>query len=134
MTELKSTFEFFSNDFLNVQCQQTFLKASFRQRIPGRSCMRKETSETDIHITYRNCDRRHEWTSLQIKEVEPIQSLQITIFQHYIDELWLKKKHQLRGHQSQILISVAYSTYPNRNQRHQSRYDNRQDLKSFKTV
>ena len=76
------------------------MKASFRQRIPGPSRMRKETFETDIHITCRNCDRCHEWTSLENKEVEPIQSLQMTIFQHYIDELWLKKKHQLRGHQS----------------------------------
>ena len=63
-------------------------KAFYRQRIPESSCTRKETVEIDMLVTSRNCDRKNhaiyqnsEWTSLEKKGMEPVESVLKNIYQ-----------------------------------------------------
>ena len=62
-------------------------KAFYRQRIPEFSCARKETVDIDVLVPSRNGDRKimqsidNEWTSLEKKEVEPVEPVLKNIYQ-----------------------------------------------------
>ena len=59
-------------------------KTFYWQKIPESSWARKEIVEIDILVTSRNCDRKNhaiyqnnEYTSLQKKEVKPVEQVQM---------------------------------------------------------
>ena len=61
-------------------------KTFYKQRIPGSSCARKETVVIDILVTSRNGDSHAIYlnnvqTSLENKEAQPVESVQIKIYQ-----------------------------------------------------
>ena len=63
-------------------------KGFYRQKIPESSCVRKETVDTDVLVTFRNGDRKiiqsiinNELTSLKKKQVEPVEPPQMNICQ-----------------------------------------------------
>ena len=105
-------------------------KAFYSQRIPESSCLRKETVDIDIFITSRNVDRKivqsnqnNEQTSLENKEVEPVQPVQMNYCQGdtfrkqlswllFDDELMVQERQQVKKQPSCIFISVAYPTIP----------------------
>ena len=60
------------------------LRSFYRQRIPESSCLRKETVDIDILVTSRNSDLKIEQTSLKNKEVEPVEPVQMNIYQYNI--------------------------------------------------
>ena len=59
----------------------------YKQRIPESSCARKEIVDINISIISRNGDRkimqfiRKKKTSLKNKEVEPVEPVQMSIYQ-----------------------------------------------------
>ena len=64
-------------------------EAFYRQRIPGSSCVRKETVDIDIPVASRNGDTKIMQSmritstpaSLENNEVEPVLSVQMSIYQ-----------------------------------------------------
>ena len=82
------------------------MKAFSRQIIPGSSCARNETVDIDIIVTSRNGDRKNhaiyqnnQWTLLDKKEVEPVEPVQMNIYQsktYRKDLSWLHFQDELR--------------------------------------
>ena len=52
---------------------------------PVSSCARKETVDIDIlvtsMVTKNSCNQNNKWTSLKNKEVEPVEPVQMDIYQ-----------------------------------------------------
>ena len=81
---------------------------------------------TKNHAIYQN----NEQTSIENKEVEPVEPVQINIYQsntsredlrwlHFVDQPRDKKRQQVKDQQSCISVFVAYPTIPSSNQEHQ---------------
>ena len=75
-------------------------EAFYRQKIPESSCARKETVDIDILVTSGNVDRkimqsiRITSRPLKKKEVEPVEPVQVNIYQgntYRKDLSWLPK-------------------------------------------
>ena len=90
--------------------------------------MRKETVDIDILVTifffaiYQN----NKETSLENKEVEPVEPVQMNIYQsntyrkdlswpHFNDEPRVQERQQVKDQQSYISISVVYPAIPSSN-------------------
>ena len=93
----------------------------FRQRIPESSCARKETIDIDILVISRSGDRKtmhhqnNEQTSLDNKEVETVQAVQMNIYQsndlswlNFDDEARVQDRQQGKDQQSCISIFEAH--------------------------
>ena len=110
-------------------------KAFYRQRIPESSCARKETVDMDILVTSRNGDRKIMQSirimsrSLENKEEEPVEPVQMNIYQnntyrkdlnwlHFDDEPRVQERQQVKDQQSYIFVSVAYPAIPSSNSEH----------------
>ena len=91
--------------------------------------MRKETVDIDIFLTSRNGDRkimqsmRITRTSLENKEVEPVEPGQMNIYQsnsyikdfswlHFDNKPRVQERQQVKDKQSYISVFVAYLTIP----------------------
>ena len=107
-------------------------KAFYRQRILEFSCGRKDTFDIAILETSRNGD---ESTSLEKKEVEPIELVLKNIYQsntyrkdlswsYFENEPRVQEKQQVRDQQSCIFIFVACLAIPSSNKGHQPRHNN----------
>ena len=113
----------------------------YRQRIPESSCVKKETVVIYILITSRNGDRRirqsirNKQTSIENKQVEPVEAVQMSIYQsntfrkdlswlHFDNEPRVQERQQVKNQQSCISVFAAYLTVPCSNQEHQQRRDN----------
>ena len=101
-------------------------KAFCRQRIPGSSCVRKETVDIDILVTCRNGDTKNhanyqsnEQTYLKKKEVEPVEPVLKNIYQsntyrkdlgwpHFDDEPRVQEK--LQKYCKDLLFWVLWAT------------------------
>ena len=89
----------------------------FTQRIPESSCERKETIDIDTLVISRSGDRKtmhhqnNEQTSLENKEVETVQAVQMNIYQSN-DLSWLnfddeaRVQHRQQGKDQQSCISI----------------------------
>ena len=108
-------------------------KAFYRQINPKSSCARKETVDIVILVTSRNGHRKNhaiyhnnEWTSLEKKEVEPVEPVLKNIYQsntyrkdlswtHFDNEPRVPEKQQVKDQQSCIFVFVACLAIPSSN-------------------
>ena len=118
-------------------------KAFSRQRISESRQARKETVDIDIFVTSKNGDRKiiytiywnNEQTSLEKKEIEPVESVLKNIYQsntyrkdlswpHFDDEPRVQEKQQVKDQQSCLFVFITCLTISSSNQGHQPRGDN----------
>ena len=78
-------------------------------------------------VTEKSCNQNNEQTSLEKKELEPVEPVQMKIYQsntysrkdlswlHFNDEPRIQEKQQLKDQQSCISVFVAYPTIPSSN-------------------
>ena len=108
-------------------------KAFYRQRIPESSCARKETVDKDILVISTNGDKKNhaiyqnnESTSLNKKEVEPVEPVLKDIYQsntyrkdfswqYFDDDPRVQEKMQVKDKQSCLFVFVACLRFPNSN-------------------
>ena len=79
---------------------------------------------------------KNEWTYHENEELEPVQPVQMNIYQsntayrkhliwiHFDSEPSVQVRHQVRGGQPYISVSVIYLKYPRSSQEHQPRHGN----------
>ena len=85
--------------------------------------------------------QNNEWTSLVNKEVEPVESVQMNIYQSNIyskDLVWLHFDNDLRTQEKQrkrkqtcIFVFLTYLTFPSSSQEHQPRHGNIISCKAY---
>ena len=108
-------------------------KAFYRQRIPESSCARKETVDKDILVISTNGDKKNhaiyqnnESTSLNKKEVEPVEPVLKDIYQsntyrkdfswqYFDDDPRVQETMQVKDKQSCLFVFVACLRFPNSN-------------------
>ena len=112
-------------------------KPFYRKKIPESSCTRKETGETrqpcniqeqrqKNHAIYQN----NKQTSLENKELEPVQPVQMNTYQsntyrkvlswlHFDDEPMVRERRKKKDLQSYISVFVGYPSILSSNQEHQ---------------
>ena len=119
----------------------------FRSQVKGKHSMgrefqslavwRKETVDQYIHVTQKNhaIYQNNEYTSLENKEMEPVEPVQMNIYQsnayrtdlswlHFDNEPRVEQRQQVKDQKSCISVFVPYLKFPSSKQRHQIRHDN----------
>ena len=106
----------------------------YKQRIPESSCARKETINKEI-----------KWTSLENNETEPVESVQMNIYQsntyrkdlswlHFNNESRVQERQQVKDQQSCMSTFVAYLTIPSTNLGHNPRHDNSIHIQRYRAT
>ena len=76
-------------------------------RIPESSCVRKETVDTGILVTFKNGDTKIMQSIIENKEMEPAETVQMNIYQsntyrknlswlYFNNEPWVQKSQQVK--------------------------------------
>ena len=108
----------------------------FRSQVKGKHSIDREFHGLTVkgkkhYAIYQN----NEQTSLEKKEVEPLQPIQMNIYQsntyrknlswlHFDDEPRFQERQQVKDKQPCISVFVAYPIIRSSNQEHQPRHDN----------
>ena len=67
-------------------------------------------------VTKKSCNQNNEHTSPESKEVEPVEPVQMNIYQSNTDDKpRLKERQQVKDQQSCISVFVAYPMIPSSN-------------------
>ena len=115
-------------------------KAFYKQKNP-RKQGRKQIIDRNIFLASRNGDRKIMQSMkkrvdlLDNKEVEPVEPLQMNIYQsniyrkslnwlHFEDEPRGQERHQVKYQQPYISVFIGYLTTPSSNWEYQPRHDN----------
>ena len=116
-------------------------KAFYKQKNPEFNCARKQIIDRNIFLASRNGDRKIMQSMkkrvdlLDNKEVEPVEPLQMNIYQiniyrkslswlHFEDEPRGQERHQVKEKQQYISVFIVYLTTPSNNWEYQLRHDN----------
>ena len=116
-------------------------KAFYKQKSPEFNCARKQIIDRNIFLASRNGDRKIMQSMkkrvdlLDNKEVEPVEPLQMNIYQiniyrkslswlHFEDEPRGQERHQVKEKQPYISVFIVYLTTPSNNWEYQLRHDN----------
>ena len=116
-------------------------KAFYKQKNPEFNCARKQIIDRNIFLASRNGDRKIMQSMkkrvdlLDNKEVEPVEPLQMNIYQidiyrkslswlHFEDEPRGQERHQVKEKQPYISVFIVYLTTPSNNWEYQLRHDN----------
>ena len=116
-------------------------KVFYKQKNPEFNCARKKIIDRDILLASRNGDRKIMQSMkkrvdlLDNKEVEPVEPLQMNIYQiniyrkslswlHFEDEPRGQERHQVKEKQPYISVFIVYLTTPSNNWEYQLRHDN----------
>ena len=116
-------------------------KAFYKQKNPEFNCASKKIIDRDILLASRNGDRKIMQSMkkrvdlLDNKEVEPVEPLQMNIYQsniyrkslnwlHFEDEPRGQERHQVKYQQPYISVFIGYLTTPSSNWEYQPRHDN----------
>ena len=116
-------------------------KAFYKQKNPEFNCARKQIIDRNIFLASRNGDRKIMQSMkkrvdlLDNKEVEPVEPLQMNIYQiniyrkslswlHFEDEPRGQDRHQVKEKQPYISVFIVYLTTPSNNWEYQLRHDN----------
>ena len=83
-------------------------KAFYGQRIPESSCTKEETFNIDKnHAIYQN----NEWTSLENKEVEPVEPVQMSVYQSNIYRKYVQIYRDIVNSREQKLHQTNQGSY-----------------------
>ena len=116
-------------------------KAFYKQKNPEFNCARKQIIDRNIFLASRNGDRKIMQSMkkrvdlLDNKEVEPVEPLQMNIYQiniyrkslswlHFEDEPRGQERHQVKEKQPYISVFIVYLTTPSNNWEYHLRHDN----------